>query len=147
MASTPKPDVTVTQRVQEGTPIKVNGNYTQQWEVVDAFADYVNGEGVTITKAEQEAAAVALKLENDTNAYLKLAESTVDNYTLTQVTLLGYDTTDSIAKYLRDASPFYAECMALGTWIDACWVKCHDLLNAGTQVTMEELIADLPVYE
>ena len=59
---------------------------------------------------------------------------------------LGYDTIDSIAKYLRPASPYYAECMALGGWIDACWIKCHELFNAGEPLTIDEIITAMPEF-
>jgi len=34
----------------------------------------------------------------------------------------------------------------LGDWIDACWVKAHEILNAGEIMTVEELIAEMPIY-
>lgn len=75
-------------------------------------------------------------------------EKAVDAHILKQVQSLGYDTVDSISKYMaRSASPFYTECIALGDWIDACWVKCHELLNAGEMITLEDLIAAMPVYQ
>jgi len=79
--------------------------------------------------------------------YLASCESAVDAHILAQVTSLGYDTIDSISKYLRPSSPFYAECSALADWIDACWTKCHELLNVGELITVEQLIEELPVYD
>jgi len=53
----PKPEVTgYTQAVRNGATQDANGNWVQAWSVVDMFQDYTDDEGVTHTKAEQEAA-------------------------------------------------------------------------------------------
>ena len=53
----PKPEVTgYTQAVRNGVTQDANGNWVQAWSVVDMFQDYTDDEGVTHTKAEQEAA-------------------------------------------------------------------------------------------
>lgn len=146
--TTPQPVTTVIQRAKEIAPVlTVKGTWEQQWEIVDAFAEYTDEEGVVHTKEEQEAEALAKELADKTAAYLTLAERTVDSHILAKVKELGYDNENSIAKYMaRPTSPWYAECVALGDWIDACWIKCHELLNAGTQLTMDELIVQLPVF-
>lgn len=52
----PKPDTTgYTQAVRNGATQDANGNWVQAWSVVDMFADTTE-DGVTTTKAEQEAA-------------------------------------------------------------------------------------------
>ena len=53
----PKPEVTgYTQAVRNGATQDANGNWVQAWSVVDMFQDYTDDEGVTHTKADQEAA-------------------------------------------------------------------------------------------
>jgi len=53
----PKPEVTgYTQAIRNGATQDANGNWVQAWTVVDMFSDYTDDEGVTHTKAEQEAA-------------------------------------------------------------------------------------------
>ena len=53
----PNPDTTgYTQAVRNGATQDANGNWVQAWSVVDMFTDYTDDEGVTHTKAEQEAA-------------------------------------------------------------------------------------------
>jgi len=53
---TPKPETTELQTAyQDGTEIDSKGNRVIKWAVRDMFSDYVNDEGVTVTKAEQEA--------------------------------------------------------------------------------------------
>ena len=53
----PKPDTTgYTQAVRDGATQDANGNWVTAWQIVDMFSDYTDDEGVTTTKAEQEAA-------------------------------------------------------------------------------------------
>ena len=53
----PKPDTTgYTQAVRNGATQAANGNWVYSWQIVDMFTDYTDDEGVTHTKAEQEAA-------------------------------------------------------------------------------------------
>jgi len=53
---TPMPTVGELQAAyQYGTELDSKGNRVVKWLVRDMFSDYVNGEGVTVTKAEQEA--------------------------------------------------------------------------------------------
>ena len=52
----PKPDTTgYTQAVRNGATQDANGNWVQAWQIVDMFSDTTE-DGVTTTKAEQEAA-------------------------------------------------------------------------------------------
>lgn len=52
----PKPEVTgYTQAIRNGATQDANGNWVQAWSVVDMFQDYTDDEGVTHTKADQEA--------------------------------------------------------------------------------------------
>ena len=88
---TPKPEVTgYTQAVRDGVTQDANGNWVQAWSVVDMFSDYTDDEGVTTTKAEQEAAyqanldaKVAASVRTTRDA--KLAET--DWMALTDVTM------------------------------------------------------------
>jgi len=52
----PKPEVTGDyQRAQrDGVTQDDNGNWVYAWKIVDMFSDYVDEEGNTVTKAEQE---------------------------------------------------------------------------------------------
>jgi hypothetical protein len=80
-------------------------------------------------------------------------ENAVDQHIRTVCTSKGYDSEDSLSKYMaRPNSPWYAECIALGDWIDACWLKCHEVLNAiiaeeRPAPTAEELLTELPAIE
>jgi hypothetical protein len=80
----------------------------------------------------------------------KILEKAVDQHIREVCNAKGYDSENSLSKYMaRPNSPWYAECIALGDWIDACWIKCHEALNAVTDgertiPTAEELLAELP---
>ncbi len=103
----------------------------------------VNGEYVTMTSAEEAEFNTPPSMADIVAGY----ESIIDKHILGVVNAAGYDDSDSIAKYMaRPTSPWAAECIALGDWIDACWLKAHELLNAGTPLTNEQLIAAMPVY-
>ena len=55
--STPKPDAGPYQTAaRDGVEQDAKGNWVERWAVRDMFADYTDDEGVTHTKAEQEAA-------------------------------------------------------------------------------------------
>jgi hypothetical protein len=62
----------------------------------------------------------------------------------------GYDDMNSCGKYLRQSSPFYAECVALLDWCDAVWLFCYAELDKYTDPTtvpsVDAFIASLPVY-
>ena len=69
---TPKPDAGQYQNaVRNGVEKDANGNWVWAWAIRDMFSDYTDEEGVTHTKAEQEAAyqaqldAVAAKAVRD----------------------------------------------------------------------------------
>ena len=53
----PKPETTgYTQAIRNGVTQDAKGNWVQAWAVVDMFSEYTDDEGITHTKAEQEAA-------------------------------------------------------------------------------------------
>ena len=79
----------------------------------------------------------------------KQAEQAIQSHINSVVTSRGYDNENSIAKYLVDGNPFYAECKAISLWIGNVWVYAHQVqadVMAGTRTmpTIEELIAELP---
>jgi len=95
--ATPKPSTTSLQAVNaNGTVQDALGNWVEAWVVVDAFSDTTDDEGVTTTKADNEAAylagldanaAASVRVERDT-----LLAST-DYYALTDVTMNSAVTT------------------------------------------------------
>lgn len=62
---------------------------------------------------------------------------------------LGYDSINSIGKYLGYDNAFRTECESLGSWTASCWAKCYEILaavEAGTRgvPTVDEVLAELP---
>ena len=74
---TPAPSVTLLQRAQITAPaITSKGSYEWQWEVVDKYTDYTDADGVAVSKAEQEAAAVASDKMTKAKAAVELSKQT-----------------------------------------------------------------------
>ena len=65
-APAPSSDLKVVSR--NGVTQDANGNWVEAWVERDMFADYVNDEGVTVTKAEQEAEYTARTAEEKATA-------------------------------------------------------------------------------
>jgi site-specific recombinase XerD len=82
--------------------------------------------------------------EESTTAYVKELENYIQSLHDSKAQELGYDSINSIAKYLGYENPYRAECEALGVWVAACWDKYYDLLNSDEFVTKEELLGQLP---
>jgi len=112
----------------------------------------ING---SVPYTEQEELAADLKeaeyLQHAFKRNAKIAESKVQEHITEVVTKLGYNSEDSIAKYLVDGNPFYTECKTISLWIGSVWVKVHEIqaavMGGGVEPTLEELIALLPVYK
>lgn len=126
---------------QDGTEIDSKGNRVIKWSVNDMFEDTEDK-----TKAEQEAEYLAKKLQD----LAKAMEQGIENHINEAVKARGYNSQDSIAKYLVSGNPFYAECTAISLWIGNVWVYAHQVqadVLAGTREmpAIEELIAELPV--
>ena len=94
--ATPEPDVNSYQFAQRnGVEQDSDGNWVQAWQVIDMFADTTE-DGVTTTKAEQEAAYQAtldarVAEQNRATRDSKLAET--DFYALSDVTMSAEMTT------------------------------------------------------
>jgi len=61
----------------------------------------------------------------------------------------GYNTIDSIAKYLGSDNVFKAECVALSAWVADVWVSVQSTLNSWQngdidQPSIEDVITGLP---
>ena len=92
---------------------------------------------------------VAIPQEEIIATTVKAMEEAIETHINTTVKAKGYNSQDSIAKYLVSGNPFYAECTLISLWIGSVWVYSHQVqadVMAGTRVmpTIEELIAELP---
>ena len=106
---------------------------------------YAIGENEIIKTYE----VVAIPQEEIIATTVKAMEEAIEAHINTTVKAKGYNSQDSIAKYLVVGNPFYAECTAISLWIGSVWVYSHQVqadVMAGTMVmpTIEELIAELP---
>lgn len=143
---TPKPECGELEvAYQDGTEIDSKGNRVIKWSIKDMFSDYTTEEGVVITKAQQEAEYMAKKMQD----VAKAMENAIEAHINETVKAKGYNSQDSIAKYLVVGNPFYDECTAISLWIGSVWVYSHQVqadVMAGTRPmpTIEELIAELP---
>jgi hypothetical protein len=60
LAPTPTVENPILQTTREIAPVLTDkGHYEQAYEIVDIYSDYTDADGKVITKAEQEAAAIA----------------------------------------------------------------------------------------
>lgn len=108
---------------------------------------------VTYTVGENEVVktyeVVEIPKEEIIATTVKAMEEAIEDHINTTVKARGYNSQDSIAKYLVSGNPFYAECTAISLWIGSVWVYSHQVqadVMAGTRTmpTIEELIAELP---
>ena len=102
----PKPSCTALQQVNSVAPVQdANDNWVEGWEVVDAFADTTDGDGVTTTKAEHEAAYTASELAKVAATAREKRDgllAATDFYALSDVVMTSEMTTYRAA--LRDIS-------------------------------------------
>ena len=138
----PSPTVGELQVVyQDGTEIDSKGNRVIKWSVKDMFSDTEDK-----TKAEQEAEYMAKKMQD----LAKAMEQGIENHINETVKAKGYNSQDSIAKYLVSGNPFEPECKAISLWIGSVWVYSHqvqtEVVNGIRPMpAIEELITELPV--
>ena len=102
----PQPSHTALQRVNSVAPVQdANDNWVEGWEVVDAFADTTDDDGVTTTKAEHEAAYTASELAKvaaDARVTRDALLAATDFYALSDVVMTSDMTT--YRSDLRDIS-------------------------------------------
>lgn len=59
---------------------------------------------------------------------------------------LRYDNMMSARSYAGYVNPFQVEAQALSVWCANCWIKAAELDSLGTPMTVEEVIAQMPVF-
>jgi hypothetical protein len=124
-----------TQRFVEVTPqANAQNEYEQTFEIIN-LTDQELVEGLALKKSDTR----------------YQAEREVQKLIYTQCKASGYDSENSIAKFLVGENDFYEECKALSLWIGKVWTKTISIqtdVENGTiaEPTLDELIAMLPVY-
>jgi len=131
---TPKPDTTgYTHAIRNGVTQDANGNWVQAWTVVDMFQDYTDDEGVTHTKAEQEAAYQAKLNEGIFTSIQDATQQRLDDFARTR----NYDGMLSLCTYATSSNvKFQAEGLYGVDLRDATWSKLYEILaeiEAGTR--------------
>ena len=94
---------------------------------------------------------VEIPQEEIMTAKAKSAEQAVQAHINAKCVELGYDSENSIAKYLVEGNAFYTECKTISLWISDVWVYTYQVqadVVAGLREipTNEELLAELPVF-
>lgn len=76
-------------------------------------------------------------------------EAAVDAHILAQANAMGYRSVESCISYIGDDNAKWdAEATRMKKWRSQCYVKCHELLNAGDDPgSSQALIALLPAFE
>lgn len=59
---------------------------------------------------------------------------------------LRYDNIMSVRSYAGYVNPFQVEAQALAVWCAECWKKAGELEASGNVYTVEEVLAQMPVY-
>lgn len=82
---------------------------------------------------------------NQRTALISMYENAVQNKIDEVAQIKHYDNATSLSKYLRPSSPYYADAIALFTWIDDIWVWCYSQLASPPNPlpTVEEFIASM----
>ena len=93
---------------------------------------------------------VAIPQEEIIATTVKVMEEAIETHINTIVKAKGYNSQDSIAKYLVEGNPFYDECTAISLWIGSVWVYSHQvqadvMSGVRAEPTAEELLSELPV--
>lgn len=107
---------------------------------------YIVGENEVLKIYE----VVAIPQEETIAAIIKAMEQSIESHINETVKARGYNSQDSIAKYLVAGNPFYTESTAISLWIGNVWVYAYQVqadVVAGSRdmPTLEVLIAELPV--
>lgn len=56
----------------------------------------------------------------------------------------GYDSMLSAVSYAGFPNSFQAEAIILANWRSAVWTKCYELLESNANLTIEEIMVELP---
>lgn len=125
-------------------PLDLDENYNPRTQSRSEVPEFIfDGYRVigkyTITDKSTE----VIRLETLSNA-----EKIIKNHINNTVVSLGYNTEDSIAKYLVEGNKYYTECKAISIWIGLVWTEFYNIINdlIGNNIyfTDKELIDLMP---
>lgn len=119
----------------------INGNI-YEYEA-DGSQDSLIGDKVAMTAAEVELHINPAKTAEQVKAEIT---SAIQNMLDTKAQSLRYDNMMSARSYAGFTNPFKAEAQALSVWCANCWIKAGELEALGTPMTVEEVLAQMPIY-
>lgn len=145
---TPAHDATI-RRVQQIAPELVDGVWTQRWEIVPRFVEYIDADNVVHTVAEQEAAAIAAKQAADQAALINSYDQALTDHLDAKARERRYDNRITCALRAGFAGPFHAEGVAFAQWMDACNAAAYQIMsdvmaNLRPIPTVSEFLGELP---
>ena len=121
---------------------KVTGfkvGYTTEWVVLD------NGVWRSLTKEEKSLSEA--EYSNISNSQIKAEiEQAIQSMLDAKARELRYDNMMSARSYAGYVNPFQAEAQALAVWCAECWKKAGELEASGVVYTVDEVLAQMPVY-
>jgi len=136
--------------VRNGVEQDANGNWVYAWTERDMFSDYTNDEGVTVTKAEQEQAYTAKKLEQLKQSIESAAQRNLDSAAKER----GYDDAERCISYITSTNPTWkADADAMNTHRDAVWSKLFQIMGQvesggrAAPTGYDEIEPELPVID
>lgn len=121
---------------------KDNQNNVFAYEL-DGSQDHLIGDKVAMTAEEIEAHINPPKTAEQIKAEITYV---IQNLLDTKAQSLRYDNMMSARSYAGFVNPFQTESQALAVWCAECWVKAGELEALGTEMTAEEVIAEMPIY-
>jgi len=109
----------------------------------DGSQDHLIGDKVAM-KAEE----IELHINSPKTAEQVKAEitSAIQAMLDTKAQSLRYDSMMSARSYAGYINPFQAEAQSLAVWCTQCWIKAGELEVVGTVMTVDEVLAQMPVY-
>lgn len=147
---TPQPEYnTITQVVYQVAPeLTSKGHWEQRWEIRSKFTEYVQ-DGVTVTVAEQEKAALVIAAQQAQQLMIAQFDAALTNHLDQTAQAKRYDNRISCALRAGYDGPFKAEGVAFAAWMDTCnasaYKKMAAVLSGQEQIpTVDEFIASLP---
>lgn len=81
--------------------------------------------------------------------FLHTVETAVQKMLNDKATSLGYDSIITAVTYADDATvpKFQSDGTSLRIWRSLCWAKCYELIEVGEELTVDEVMAQMPEYE
>ena len=136
VVETPVPESSLFFHVSSEVKLDESGNWRKVWTVVEIT-----------DPAEREALQLVFEAQ-----LTKDVKSAVQKLLDTEAQKREYDTIHTAALRAAYPGPFHDEGVQYASWMDACWVKCYEILkqvkaNERPIPTKEEVVAEMPSFD